>query len=96
MKIYSANINQNQETKGELIDDLYFVDKAVMKQIEYNQKNNVPFIVETSLTEEYYGYSSDLQYRFLGLFYEGTISDWMKEQVQLYRESILSTIVENL
>ena len=96
MKIYSANINQNQETKGELIDDLYFVDKAVMKQIEYNQKNNVPFIAETSLTEEYYGYSSDHQYRFLGLFYEGTISDWMKEQVQLYRESILSTIVENL
>ena len=96
MKIYSANINQNQETKGELIDDLYFVDKAVMKQIEYNQKNNVPFIVETSLTEEYYGYSSDHQYRFLGLLYEGTISDWMKEQVQLYRESILSTIVENL
>ena len=96
MKIYSANINQNQETKGELIDDLYFVDKAVMKQIEYNQKNNVPFIAETSLTEEYYGYSPDHQYRFLGLFYEGTISDWMKEQVQLYRESILSTIVENL
>ncbi len=96
MKIYSANINQNQETKGELIDDLYFVDKAVMKQIEYNQKNNVPFIAETSLTEEYYGYSSDHQYRFLGLFYEGTISDWMKEQVQLYRESVLSTIVENL
>ena len=96
MKIYSANINQNQETKGELIDDLYFVDKAVMKQIEYNQKNNVPFITETSLTEEYYGYSSDHQYRFLGLFYEGTISDWMKEQVQLYRESVLSTIVENL
>ena len=96
MKIYSANINQNQETKSELIDDLYFVDKAVMKQIEYNQKNNVPFIAETSLTEEYYGYSSDHQYRFLGLFYEGTISDWMKEQVQLYRESVLSTIVENL
>ena len=96
MKIYSANINQNQETKGELIDDLYFVDKAVMKQIEYNQKNNVPFIAETSLTEEYYGYSSDHQYRFLGLFYEGTISDWMKEQVQLYRESVLSTIVGNL
>ena len=96
MKIYSANINQNQETKGELIDDLYFVDKAVMKQIEYNQKNNVPFIAETSLTEEYYGYSSDHQYRFLGLFYEGTIPDWMKEQIQLYRESVLSTIVENL
>ena len=96
MKMYSANLNQNQEIKGELIDDLYFVDKAVMKQIEYNQKNNVPFIAETSLTEEYYGYSSDHQYRFLGLFYEGTISDWMKEQVQLYRESVLSTIVENL
>ena len=96
MKIYSANINQNQETKSELIDDLYFVDKAVMKQIEYNQKNNVPFIAETSLTEEYYGYSSDHQYRFLGLFYEGTVSDWMKEQIQLYRESVLSTIVENL
>ena len=96
MKIYSANLNQNQETKGELIDDLYFKENAVRKQIEYNQKNNIPFIVETSLTEEYYGYSSDHRYRFLGLFYAGTIPDWMKEQVQLYRESVLSTIVENL
>ena len=96
MKMYSANLNQNQETKGELIDDLYFEENAVRKQIEYNQKNNIPFIVETSLTEEYYGYSPDHQYRFLGLFYEGTVSDWMKEQIQLYRESVLSTIVENL
>ena len=55
MKMYSANLNQNQETKGELIDDLYFEENAVREQIEYNQKNNIPFIVETSLTEEYYG-----------------------------------------
>lgn len=96
MKMYSANLNQNQETKGELINDLYFEENAVREQIEYNQKNNIPFIVETSLTEEYYGYSSNHQYRFLGLFYEGIVSYWMEEQIQLYRESVLSTIVENL